>query len=299
MKLSIITINYNNCDGLKKTIESVFCQSYNDFEYIVVDGGSIDGSREYIIENENGWNSKWKNEVNINNFIFKWISEPDNGIYNAMNKGIAIAKGEYCLFLNSGDTLNENILIKAIKECSGEDIIYFNTYLIYNYSNYEVLKYPSSLSMKNFYKTTIGHQSTFIKTKLFNKYGLYNESNMLHSDIEFWIKSIIIGNCSTKYVDLILSYYDMGGRSSKQNEFSDIEFQSILSRYLPKLVLEDYEYWYNKERESKILMWYKRHRFLYGLLVFFYRVVNYFMRLSKNSHKSFLSKGNALKLKIK
>jgi len=70
MKLPIITINYNNCNGLKKTIESVICQSYNDFEYIVVDGGSIDGSREYIIENENGWNSKRESEVNINNCIF-------------------------------------------------------------------------------------------------------------------------------------------------------------------------------------------------------------------------------------
>jgi len=265
--LSIITINWNNAEGLRKTIESVVSQSCSDYQYIVIDGDSTDGSKEII--------KKFEDKISYS------ISEPNRGIYGNMNRGIKEAKGEYCLFLNSGDTLNENILMKATKECSGEDIIYFNSYLSYNYSNYEVLKYSSSLTMKNFYKATIGHQSTFIKTELFNKYGLYNESNMIHSDIEFWIESIIIGNCSTKYVDLILSCYDMGGRSSKPNEFTRNEFQSILSRYLPKLVLEDYEYWYNREKENEILMWYKRHPFLYGLLVFFYRVIKYSMRLFK------------------
>ena len=93
-KLSIITINYNNLEGLKRTVESVINQTSKEFEYIVIDGGSNDGSGAYI---------ESKSE-----HIDYWVSEPDKGIYNAMNKGIAKASGEYLLFLNSGDHLFSN-----------------------------------------------------------------------------------------------------------------------------------------------------------------------------------------------
>ena len=87
MKLSIITINYNNCDGLRKTIESVIAQTTRDFEYIVIDGGSTDGSVDVIKE--------------YADYIDYWVSEPDKGIYNAMNKGTRAAHGDFLLFLNS------------------------------------------------------------------------------------------------------------------------------------------------------------------------------------------------------
>ena len=91
MKLSIITINYNNLEGFKKTAESVINQTWKEFEWIIIDGGSTDGSKEYIVKlnydlTRNGWNP-----------IAYWCSEPDKGIYNAMNKGIGKAKGEYLL----------------------------------------------------------------------------------------------------------------------------------------------------------------------------------------------------------
>lgn len=88
-KISIITISYNNLEGLKRTVHSVLSQSYKDYEYIVVDGGSNDGSKEYLEANSA--------------HITRWVSEPDKGIYNAMNKGIAMATGKYCIFMNSGD----------------------------------------------------------------------------------------------------------------------------------------------------------------------------------------------------
>lgn len=97
-KLSIITINLNNASGLKKTMDSVFSQTSNDFEYIVVDGGSTDGSKEIILELANQQTNR------IVDLPFIWISEPDNGIYHAMNKGIQLSRGEYCHFLNSGDS---------------------------------------------------------------------------------------------------------------------------------------------------------------------------------------------------
>ena len=83
--LSIITINYNNINGLQNTLKSVFCQSRHDFEWIVIDGGSTDGSKELL--------EKYTNRINY------WVSEPDHGIYEAMNKGIKVAKGDYLQFL--------------------------------------------------------------------------------------------------------------------------------------------------------------------------------------------------------
>ena len=89
MKLSIITINYNNARGLERTIKSVICQTFTNYEYIIVDGGSTDGSLEVI--------NKYADHIS------KWVSEPDEGIYNAMNKGTRMASGEYFNYMNSGD----------------------------------------------------------------------------------------------------------------------------------------------------------------------------------------------------
>ena len=100
MKLSIITINLNNKNGLSETISSVIAQTFTDYEYIIIDGQSTDGSLEVIKQNAN--------------HINQWISENDHGIYNAMNKGLNLAKGEYCLFLNSGDSLYDSDVLQVL-----------------------------------------------------------------------------------------------------------------------------------------------------------------------------------------
>ena len=96
-QISIITINYNNASGLEKTIRSVVEQTYNEYEYIIIDGASSDKSKEVIQEYQR--------------YIDFWCSEKDSGIYNAMNKGIQKASGEYLLFLNSGDVLNNSAVL--------------------------------------------------------------------------------------------------------------------------------------------------------------------------------------------
>src|SRR6478735_1115877 len=114
IQLSIITINYNNLQGLQKTIESVVSQSFKDFEYIIIDGGSTDGSKVLI--------EKYSESITY------WVSEKDNGIYPAMNKGIQVANGEYLLFLNSGDWFYENTTLSmAIPMLRPFDIVYGNT----------------------------------------------------------------------------------------------------------------------------------------------------------------------------
>ena len=100
MKLSIVTINYNNLSGLQKTIDSVLQQSFKDYEWIIIDGGSTDGGKELL-------------EKNQNHFAY-WCSEPDKGIYNAINKGLSHATGDYIQFLNSGDWLYDSTILEKV-----------------------------------------------------------------------------------------------------------------------------------------------------------------------------------------
>lgn len=103
-KVSVITVNYNNLKGLERTISSVLLQSFSDFEYIIVDGGSSDGSKEYIESKQE--------------YINQWVSEKDHGVYNAMNKAIRMAQGEYCIFMNSGDHFFLHNLWRMLPRCS-------------------------------------------------------------------------------------------------------------------------------------------------------------------------------------
>lgn len=176
-KLSIITINYNNSDGLKQTIESVLEQTCQEFEYIVIDGGSVDSSIQHILAYQNR--------------LKYWCSEKDSGVYNAMNKGIRQAMGEYLLFLNSGDFLcDDNVLEKVIPTLSGIDIVYGDILLKSASGETRALIYPDKLSVKYMFKDTIGHPASFIKRSLFVN-SLYSEHFKIVSDWEFFLKKII------------------------------------------------------------------------------------------------------------
>ena len=154
MKLSIITINYNNLSGLKKTFASVLSQTYKDFEYIVIDGASNDGSAEEMAEHKD--------------MITYCLSEPDNGVYDAMNKGIKVATADYCIFMNSGDCFfTDNVVEKVAHLLDGTDILYGNTHYTDGKIRYSKDE-PDLFSF--FYVSCWCHQSTFIKTFLLKKY---------------------------------------------------------------------------------------------------------------------------------
>ena len=161
MKFSVITINYNNKEGLLRTIKSVINQTYQDFEYIVIDGGSTDGSVDILKRYDRN--------------ITYWVSEKDNGIYNGMNKGIAIAKGDYLNFMNSGDTFyDENVLQHLADKQFSQDLIVGRDYH-YNAKTQQGFAtiLPPRISMLTFFIQTLPHQSTFFKRELFNK-SLYD-----------------------------------------------------------------------------------------------------------------------------
>lgn len=199
-KLSIITINYNNLEGLKKTVESVVNQTWQEFEYIVIDGGSTDGSAGYLESQR----------VKID----YWISEPDTGIYNAMNKGIAKATGDYLLFLNSGDHLfSLTVLQENHAQIADHDLIYFNIQNIGAHSS-KIISYPAILRFSDLFFDILSHQATFFRKDLFDRVGLYDENLRIVSDWKFMIVALFKHHCSYLKVDETLSTFYLDGISS-------------------------------------------------------------------------------------
>ena len=227
LQLSIITINLNNGNGLNNTIKSVLEQTYINFEFIVIDGGSTDNSIDII--------KQFSSQISF------WVSEKDSGIYNAMNKGINTAKGEYCLFLNSGDFFYSNeTLLNIFSLGLSEDIFYGDSFR-YDKTNREgfLVIEPDNLSLYHFFKKSICHQSTFIKRELFKKFGYYNEQLQIAADWEFNIIAIVINNCQTKHINITVVYFDARGLSNTNEEISLKERELILNKLFPKRIIAD------------------------------------------------------------
>ena len=228
-KISIITINYNDKVGLKKTIESVINQTWQNFEFIIIDGCSSDGGIDVI--------EQYKENIDY------WVSEPDKGVYNAMNKGIKIAKGDFLIFMNSGDTFfNEKVLEQMEKELIDDYDIYYGDYYRVNNNSTKKRTFPEKLSFSFFYSGTLSHQSSFIRRKLFFDFFLYNEEYKIASDWEFFIYAICYKNVPYKYLNLTISNFDFTGVSSiaRYRNLSIEERRQTVNKYFP-LFSEDYE----------------------------------------------------------
>ena len=217
--LSIITINLNNHDGLKRTIDSVVCQTFTDYEWIVIDGGSTDGSRELI-------------EQYQNHFAY-WVSEPDKGIYNAMNKGIAHAHGEWLQFLNSGDCLYQNTTLEKVFSRDYEaDIIYGNGAYC---ENRTIFTLPSQLSLSCLLKHNISHQASFYKRSLYDN-KLFDEQFLVVADYALILEFAISGK-KFEYINQILVLIEGGGISS--TNIGDAETLIMKKKVIPIIVQKD------------------------------------------------------------
>lgn len=227
MKFSIITVNFNNKEGLHNTIKSVINQTFRDFEYIVIDGGSTDGSVDIL--------KKYDKYINY------WISEKDSGIYNAMNKGIAKANGEYLNFMNSGDCFySTDILEKVSSYHFNADFIVGKDYH-YNNKNHQghASIQPPRTTMIHFFVATLDHQSSFIKRELFTN-SLYNESRRLVSDWIFFTEKIVKEGKQVQFIPDIICRREEGGLSEQQRETNRKEINEYLHQFLPYGVYEDY-----------------------------------------------------------
>jgi len=216
MKLTIITINRNNAAGLQNTITSIVTQSYNDYEYIVIDGASTDESLSIINE--------FSDKINY------WVSEPDTGIYNAMNKGIKIAKGDYLLFLNSGDWIySSSVLENVFKLGRTEDVLY-GSQIVHLKNNQELFReYPEYIHLGHLFRFGLPHQATFIKKHLFNN-GYYNEDYKYVADLDFIVKQFMIYNCTSYRLNMIICHFDGLGISSIQDKNCKFEEKIIFKK---------------------------------------------------------------------
>ena len=263
MKLSIVTINFNNVVGLNKTLQSVFIQNCRDIEHVIVDGGSSDGSRSVIEEYAN---------KSLNSVI--WVSEPDKGIYKAMNKGLRMATGDYIQILNSGDTLaNDNVverMLVALKEKDYPEILYGN--MMKSFPDGRLIRdrgYAGTPpTMLGFIRGTLNHDPVYIRKSLFDKFGYYREDLPITADWRWYVEAIPFGGIIPVYVDVTV--FDMMGVSETQIEKREKERNEELKRILPIGVYKDYElYRFPLEQVRRI----KRYPLVYKFFNFVERVL--------------------------
>lgn len=221
--LSVITVNLNNATGLRKTLESVTGQSARSrFEFIVVDGASTDGSTDVL----QGYADR----------IDKWVSEPDNGIYNAMNKGVAMASGTYCIFINSGDIFHEDKTVEHALGFLQEDLVLGKIQLM---DSDIIRKAPEPLTLAGLFDKSIPHNAAFIKTELLRRHP-YDESRKIISDWKFFLQAIIFDNVSCRSIDTVICDYDRFGISSENRDLREFERQEVLRELFPERILADY-----------------------------------------------------------
>lgn len=226
---SIITINLNNKEGLEKTVKSVLSQKFNDYEYIIIDGLSTDGSVDII--------DKYAMSLKYS------ISEKDKGVYNAMNKGLYKATGKYVIFLNSGDCfVDENVLNNVAKHNYDTDFIIGDLIFVYNNKTEIGERVPQKLTLYHFYRSTIWHQSTFTKRESLLKYDGYDESLKISSDWKFIMLGICKYNMTYKIIETPISYMDTFGMSGAAgaNDLIYKEHLKVWNEHFP-YTYADYE----------------------------------------------------------
>ncbi|MCD6019425.1 MAG: hypothetical protein K0S53_2546 [Bacteroidetes bacterium] len=202
--ITVITINYNNANGLQKTIDSVVDQSFKDFEFIVIDGQSSDGSVDII---------KKSNKINY------WCSEKDHGIYDAQSKGILKATGDYLLFLNSGDVLSDNsVLVKVSSYLKGGKSFYYGNLILEKQGVLEKHLAPKIIDIDFMLNSTFWHPCVFIKSTLFRNYGLYDTSFKIAGDYEFFIRCLLKPAVTTEHMEEFITVFDGNGISNDSSQ---------------------------------------------------------------------------------
>lgn len=229
MKISIITINFNNAKGLEKTIKSVVSQSFKPLEYIVIDGGSTDTSTQII--------HQFSQNIDYS------VSEKDKGIYHAMNKGIKAATGQYILFLNSGDIFFDADTVSSVFS-KNLDTDYIFGHMILDCGKRKIRQtIPKKLTFYHLYTHTLFHQSMFVKKQVFEQYGYYDETVKITADWQQYLLAIFKHNCSFTLLNQTIAINEADGLSSKNRGTMQIilaERKAAFEKYFPGFV-DDYK----------------------------------------------------------
>ena len=285
MKLSIITINYNNAEGLRKTLESITSQTFRDFEHIIVDGGSTDESVAIIEAYASDVARKASSGVPTGGdgdsvvvcsqdstpadgaqllamqdttsptatqpHKVIWISEKDRGVYDAQNKGIRLAHGEYCYFLNAGDTFCADDVLERIFSSNSyiassphylPDILYGNEVIVDGAGQrVGIARGVENPSFVDLYNSYMKHQASFIRRSLFEQYGMYDADMRICSDFDWFFRVIAFHDDVTlQYINIDVAYFENTGISHHNPELCAKERQQILDCYMSKRMQRDY-----------------------------------------------------------
>lgn len=263
MLISVVTINFNNASGLKETIKSVISQSFNDFEYIVVDGGSTDGSKQII--------EQYADKISY------WVSEKDDGIYNAMNKGAKAANGDYIAFLNSGDVYANN---EVLKNVAAQNLIGDVCVGDLEFSTGGILRAPKAeeVTMSFFMNGSLSHPSSFTRRELLMKHP-FNEKFRISADMEFFMYTLVKLNASYQQLKGIVSIFDTTGISSSHRVFEEDErlLQKTQDEILPPRVRADYDIFMGKNDDYHRLFYIisssPNFKWIYRLVVILLKIV--------------------------
>ena len=302
MKLSIITINYNNSEGLRKTLASVAAQTYPNIEHIIIDGGSTDGSVDVIREYE----EKPTPNPSQKGREIKWVSEKDKGIYNAMNHGIEIALGrrvvntnhtsnithhtsqeslcDYVQILNSGDILAASDVTERMMAAldslnaqrstlneNGSPAILYGNMIKKDFTTGKIIGKSREVeySLRQYYSSTMNHDCCYFRRNLFDIYGLYDENLKIVSDWKWFLQAIGLGHVKPVYVDIDVTIFDVSGISETNLALRNQERRQVLKELLPPAILADYDaHAFEIEQMNRL-----RRRHLYGLVYFIERVL--------------------------
>lgn len=241
--LSIITINFNNAKGLRKTIESVKNQTSKNYEHIIIDGGSTDESvsviKEFISDSE------YEKQVAY------WCSEKDKGIYDAMNKGVPHAKGRYCLFLNSGDYLADNDVVNRFDNYNlNEDIIYTNAIFFNSKKEWKKI-YPEKVTALYFYTRALSHQNTLIKLECQQKH-YYSTNFKIVSDMEFYLYTFLQEGTTQRHIDDVISKFEIeSGISATQITKAEEEQKEMRKLHFSPVMIEALDYLFSEEKKQR------------------------------------------------
>lgn len=210
MKISVVTVSHNSESTIRSTLESVLAQSYADYELIIVDGASSDGTMEVVREFEPRFGDK-----------LRYISEPDSGIYDGMNKGIAMASGDVIGFLNSDDYFTSNDILQKVANaliCSDVDAVYGDVHYVRSTNLNRCVRYYSSKRFRP-WKMLMGwmpaHPSFYCRREIYEKYGQFDANLSLAADFDLMLRLIYINNINTRYLPLDFVTMRMGGASSR------------------------------------------------------------------------------------
>lgn len=272
MILSIITICYNNAEGLRQTLASVAAQTCKEFEHVVVDGASTDGSADIVRE----YAESAEHSV-------VWVSEPDKGIYNAINKGMRMSSGDYIQVLNSGDIYASDDavehMIKALHEKGEPEFLYGNMIRRHPDGTVDGKSGEVEYSLRQYYQSTMNHDCCWIHRSLFEKYGYYDESLRIVSDWKWFLSAIGLGEVHPVYVDIDVTIFDLTGISERNLKLREEERRRVLEELVPPAILSDYDkHAFDMTQMDKL----REHNWAYKLVWTIERILN---RIDKKNFK--------------